>query len=793
MGWLSSLESAGRKLEDDFRSQDSEKPRANTWNDAMAHARMIALGSDTAPPPSFAGASAITVVNRDFGTFDTAAEGGKPDGSISEQDLQAVSQNKLAETGGKPRQATVADQTAASYLLTHPEVLDALETADNGGMPGGKISSNDVAVFTRRENDSDGLDGPGAIQVLKSDFGTFDNAAEGGKTDGFVSDNDLRAVSNGKDSGATQQDRAAADYLLTHPLEFRALDTAAEGDTPDGKISSNDVTVFTKEEGDALDEPAAIQVLNKDFGKFNGGDANGFISVQDLHAVSNDPGANQQDRDAADYLLTHPAALDALDTAAEGGSPDGQISRNDLTDFTVNRGDAPTLQTLPLDISTPPTAPGQKPDQTPNQNPTILHIQANAPAGANWGNKTNRAGIVSVYVDGHYVSDATILSENPEGVDVNLGVLSNGHHTITLEDTTAVGTGSQGKVTNVQASTRQLSVAPPKDPKNKQEVVEYHQALAAAFAPVVHYDNNSQAGNNVPLLNGAQVTDNPDGSVTINYSVLFSNEDGGYGRDPANAAQVWGRNTDYQNVYSVTVKQTGQDRTWQPVKFTPHPDLDGSQFQRGATGQPDVVVHTSDNQYDWASNQPARAQNRAFSAAPSVTTAPNQTATWNSVNLMNQHAWIYQVETEELRREKGPGLFGTGLLAHGNKLDDVNPDSRLYLNLPNGTNDGPTFQRVTRIQVTMKDGTLVTVGTYGKGTIFGIGGNRLAKNNNVSMELPINPATGNGYLTSDVASVRVEGLPAGTPVQAQGLDPTTGLPYAVQVANGGPEPTLQNP
>lgn len=503
----------------------------------------------------------------------------------------------------------------------------------------------------------------------------------------------------------------------------------------------------------ALGEANAIQDLNHDFDTFDtaakGGKPDGFISDQDLRAVSDgkDCRATQEDRDAAKYLLTHKQALDALDTAAEGGEPDCKISRKDLTDFTIKRGDAPLLKSMNVDGSP--------------CNPSILHIDAQAPAGANWGNKNgNQAGIVSVYVDGRYLADATILSENPEGVDVNLGALGNGPHAITLRDSTAIGTGSQGRVTAVRASTRQLDV---NSPNQKQR----NQALAARYAPVVHLGDNSQAGNNVPLLDGAQVTHNGNGTTTINYSLLFSNEDGGYGSDPANAARTWGRNTDYQRVYSVTVNES----TGKVVRVHTANDDFPSHWQVDANGRPQVVVDTSDNQYGWASDHPYRGQNRAFSGEPIVT------KTWNSINLMNHHAWTWKLSTEELQAE--------------NKLDGkdgVHPESRLYLNLVHGTVDGrgPTFKDVKLIQVKLKDGEMVTVGSYHAGGLFNIGDNRLNNNNNVSVELP------DGIRSSDVEEVWVEGLPPGTKLEAQRLDPTSDRPIAVRVAGSQALPQFRN-
>jgi hypothetical protein len=89
--------------------------------------------------------------------------------------------------------------------------------------------------------------------------------------------------------------------------------------------------------------PVAIRVVYNQFGIYDTAalhdGADGFISYGDLATVANH---NAEGRDkkvkmriaAARYFFNHPAVLNALDTRAdEGGSPDGRISRTDVTNF----------------------------------------------------------------------------------------------------------------------------------------------------------------------------------------------------------------------------------------------------------------------------------------------------------------------------------------------------------------------------------------------------------------------------------------------------------------------------
>ena len=484
-----------------------------------------------------------------------------------------------------------------------------------------------------------------------------------------------------------------------------------------------------------MDEAGAIRVLNRDFGLFDTaadiGKSDQIVSRKDLRAMRDDPNATQEQRDAADYLLTHGQAFDGLDTAAEGGSTDGYISRKDVTACAIHQGTPlPLLQSQQVEGS--------------GENPTILHIDAQAPPGAAWGNTDgNNTGIVSVYVDGEYYADATILSENPEGVDVNLGALGDGPHTIELRDSTAVGTGSDASVSEVEMSTRQLDVNDPQ---------EHDAALAALYAPTVHLQDNSQAGNNVPLLTSAQVRHNEDGTTTISYSVLYSNEDGGDGEDPGRLNGKWGRNTDDESVFSVTIDDHSGDVV----------DFDSKSLGGGASnwevdehGRPVVTIVNGHNQYGWASDHPHRAQNRAFSGAPIVT------GDKNTISLMNAHDWTWQVATSEMRRE--------------DEIGDGRPHERLYLNLVDG--DG-SFRDADRIQVVLGDGRVVTVGEYHAGsTVFNFGDNRLNDSNNVSVVLPA------GIDPSDVVEVRIEGLPDNAQVEAQRLEHGSDLPVEVPVGD----------
>ena len=75
-----------------------------------------------------------------------------------------------------------------------------------------------------RDISSNKMDRNTAVEVLDRDFAMFDTASRGGKQDGLVSADDLRAVRN--NPNATKEQRDAAAFLLDHKEVFDSLDTA---------------------------------------------------------------------------------------------------------------------------------------------------------------------------------------------------------------------------------------------------------------------------------------------------------------------------------------------------------------------------------------------------------------------------------------------------------------------------------------------------------------------------------------------------------------------------------------
>ncbi|HEX2084012.1 MAG TPA: hypothetical protein VHF86_11095 [Xanthomonadaceae bacterium] len=469
-----------------------------------------------------------------------------------------------------------------------------------------------------------------------------------------------------------------------------------------------------------MTDAAALEIFNRRFGAFDtaaeGGEADGKVSREDLQAVV-EHGADQDLVDAAAHLLEHDALHGALDTAGERGDRDGLISAKDLTSHIVRSepGAMPLLDTLQVAGSA--------------GNPTVLQIDADAPEGASWANQDGtRAGIVSVYVDGEYVGDATVFAENPGGAEVNLGVLGPGAHTIELRDSTRVGIDADTGIdpASVSARPRELDI-------RSSDPVERDQALAAKYAPNLALADEHQATNNTPLLTTAQVIHHDDGTTTIAYRIVYSNEDGGDGEDPAMLANRWGRTTDDERIYEVTIDADGE-----VIDFSGKngagglelPDDDRGvremQAARGANGLPSLAIANEHNNVRW--DDPADRHNRAYSGVPVLVAAGPNTGRDASNEpgpptnaVMADHPWTWRVANAEMARE--------------GKLDEVAPHDRLYFSLDEGV-----FEGTVEVEVVLRNGRTETLELQDvKGS-----------SNSASLVLPFPPG--------EVASVRIAGV-----------------------------------
>jgi hypothetical protein len=272
--------------------------------------------------------------------------------------------------------------------------------------------------------------------------------------------------------------------------------------------------------------------------------------------------------------------------------------------------------------------------------------------GVSWAETENESAVVSAYVDGHYATDIVITSSGPVTRQFALGHLKAGRHTLRLHYAAHRSPSRAGI-----ARLRDIGVV---------TVPPTSAAYAAArFAPVLYGRDVTITGargrpfqNNrtdAPLIAWHQVSPAADpGHSWIEYSVLWSNEDGGTST-PGLMAQ-WGRTTDIEWVYRVEVDAHGhrvpgtgviQGAAHQTVPFKGR--YDGT--------HPLIQTCTSNNDVCAKIDDPMR-----FALSTRAVLPVDQPRE----HEMDIHPWTYQVMAREMLREhkiespSDPATFAVG-------------------------------------------------------------------------------------------------------------------------------------
>lgn len=172
---------------------------------------------------------------------------------------------------------------------------------------------------------------------------------------------------------------------------------------------------------------------------------------------------------------------------------------------------------------------------------TVLDLVASAP-GVSWAAPGRESAVVSVDVDGRYVTDLVVTTERRTPRSLGLGRLSKGPHIVRFR---FAADRSPAGGHRVDLRDLRLSVA--------DDVARRHAPVVLGRSLVSSFEN---ATTDTPLLawHEVQVAPTP-GLRRIVYSVIWSNEDGGTD-SPALMAR-WGRTTDIEWIYAVDVDAAG--------------------------------------------------------------------------------------------------------------------------------------------------------------------------------------------------------------------------------------------
>jgi hypothetical protein len=370
--------------------------------------------------------------------------------------------------------------------------------------------------------------------------------------------------------------------------------------------------------------------------------------------------------------------------------------------------------------------------------------------GISWAGRTNDSAVVSAYVDGRYATDIVITSSDPVKRQFALGSLRAGRHTLRLHysgqrSRSAAGAARVGHVRfeTVRRGSTAYAVA-------RYAPVLYGRDVAGYGGP---FQNNHT---DTPLVAWHQVLPaaKPGHSV-IEYSVLWSNEDGG---TPATLLMArWGRTTDIEWIYRVEVdahghRVPGSDEFQAPAHASLpfHGRYDGT--------HPVLQTCTSNNNV--CDRRQLHAQHQAPDPMRFALSARSALAAGQPrEHEMDTHRWTYQVMGREMVREKKietPSRASTVLMG----------DQRRYLYVAVDHDTDPASEAATvglAVDVTLQNGKTFSSDHRQAPGQLTIDRNGAAA---TTVELP------RGTTVSDVASISVRRAPIAQPDDAATLTVT---------------------
>jgi hypothetical protein len=260
-----------------------------------------------------------------------------------------------------------------------------------------------------------------------------------------------------------------------------------------------------------------------------------------------------------------------------------------------------------------------------------LAVTARAP-GADWGTAGKESAVLSVRVDGRYATSVVLFNgRNTLTYRVALGRVRAGRHKVSVTLDRAKSPVKRAVISKVKPS-----LAPAGN-------------LVARYAPVLYgrnlpeipgrYENNHT---DVPLL-AYHTSTAPDasGNRTIEYTIIWSNED--EGTDTPALMARWGRTTDIEWIYRVTVDRAG-DRVADEYQAADHATKPFDGLRQG--DHPLLETATGNNNTAAVTSLSATTGYRFFLDA-SWALPPGRARE----AAMDLHPWTYRVMAEEMIRE----------------------------------------------------------------------------------------------------------------------------------------------
>jgi hypothetical protein len=241
-----------------------------------------------------------------------------------------------------------------------------------------------------------------------------------------------------------------------------------------------------------------------------------------------------------------------------------------------------------------------------------------------WDEPGREAAVLALGVDGRYSQDVPLArGRGPAEYQVLLGPLEAGRHRleVALDPVSAPGAGR----VEVDVRLRPVLASAP-------------ERAALAHAPILHQRPNAVGRfTDVPLVMYYEEQPAGRGRTRIDYTVIFSHEDGGTPADRLMA--TWGRLTDIELVYSVVLD--AGERVREEVYQGPEHRM--TPFRGRREGRHPLLWVVTDNNMVADRGQ----TRRRYRPAP-------ERADLRRVSreaVMDAHPWTYRVMSEEVRRE----------------------------------------------------------------------------------------------------------------------------------------------
>jgi CheY-like chemotaxis protein len=284
----------------------------------------------------------------------------------------------------------------------------------------------------------------------------------------------------------------------------------------------------------------------------------------------------------------------------------------------------------------------------------VATLEMSSP-GSSWAEPGREAAVATLTVDGHTPQHVMLYAGDQNfSYAAFLGELAPGEHELRVErDARYSAPASELKVLKASFA----------------EVATGDRAWAAlAHAPILYARANTIGHfDDIPLLSYCERLEE-DGHPLLQYTVIFSNEDGGTSTRALMAR--WGRTTDVEYIYRAWL-DAAEDVTRATIQAEDHKEVAFRGQREGS--HPILIPSTDNNMVADQGTSPIRYQIPPYLMDLSA---------HSREQIMDEHPIAYRVMAQELKRENKLRAFG---VVDGEKSSD--PRNYLYVEAKAGNRD----------------------------------------------------------------------------------------------------------